>query len=215
MAIYRCRIRGHSASILEWSWGLHVSAATGQAAAISAAVADAFVDYWNGVPAGTDAVKTLYAIDTVADDALVDELDSTNRKNVSQSITTITLAGTGAGEPLPPQVSVVMSKVSSTPTRRGRGRSYAPPPTVDSMNSGKLATASRDIFAIAWGNFMTNLSTAAGGAYEPVILNGPDQNGFPPPTPFTPFNEIKVGDVFDTQRNRRNKLKEAYHLVTF
>jgi hypothetical protein len=210
MAIYRCRIRGHSASILEWSWGLHVSAVTGQAAVLSAAVADAFTDYWNGVPAGTDAVKTLYDIATVADDAIVDELDGTMQHNVQQGITSIVLAGTGAGEPLPPNVAVVMSKVSDLPTRSGRGRAYAPPPTVDSMNSGRMASASVTIFANGWKNFMANLSTAAGGAYEPVIAHPSFI-----PSAFTPFNQIKVGDVFDTQRRRRSKLKETFTILSF
>lgn len=210
MAIYRCRIRGHSASILEWSWGLHVSAVTSQAAVLSAAVADAFGDYWNGVPAGTDAVKTLYDISTVADDALVDELDGAMVHNVQQGVTTINLAGTGAGEPLPPNVAVVGSKMSDVPTRSGRGRCYFPPPTVDSMNSGKMATASRDIFAVGFNNFMANLSAAGGGAFTPVIAHPSFI-----PSAFTEFHQVKVGDVFDTQRRRRDKLKEAYNIQTF
>lgn len=215
MAIYRCRVRGHSGSIIEWSFGLHVSAVTGQAAALSAAVADAFADFWNGVPAGTNAVKTLYANDTVADDAIVDELDSAFKHNVQQSVTTLTLAGTNVDEPLPPNVAVVMSKVSDVPTRRGRGRSYAPPPTISSLNSGLMTSASQLIFIAAWTNFMSSINTADGGAYTPVILNGPGKFGDPPPQPFTEFHQVKVGQVFDTQRNRRNKLKEVYEVGTF
>ena len=210
MAIYRCRIRGHSASILEWTFGLHVSAVTGSAAALSAAVAGAFADFWNGVPAGTDAVKTLYAIDTLADDAAVDELDGSMVHNVQQAFTTINLAGTGAGEPLPPNVAVVASKVSDLPTRSGRGRLYYPPPTVDSMNSGKMASASRDIYAVATSNFMASLAAADGGAYDPVIAHPSFI-----PSAFTVFHTVKVGDVFDTQRRRRAKLKEAYNIQTF
>lgn len=209
MAIYRCRIRGHSASILDWSFSFSVSAVTGQAATLSADVADAFSDFWNGVPAATNAAKTLYDISTVADDAIVDELDGSMQHNVSQGITTITLAGTGAGEPLPPQVAVVGSLISDVPTRAGRGRAYFPPPTVDSMNSGKMATASRDIFANAWKNMLDNIGAAAGGAYT-VCIRHPNFL----PSAFTPVTRIKVGDVFDTQRRRRNKLKEAYDLLT-
>jgi hypothetical protein len=210
MALYLCRVRGHSASILEWSISLHVTAATSLAAVLSAAVRDAFVDMWNGVPAGTNAVKTLYAIDTLVDDAVASELDSNAKHQVQQGITTINLAGTNVDEPLPPQVAVVLSKTSDLPTRQGRGRAYMPPPTTSSLNSGKMATASRDIFANGWKNFMTSLSTAAGGAYVPVISHGP----FPPAAP-TPFNQVKVGDVFDTQRNRRNKLKESFDVLAF
>jgi len=210
MAIYRVRIRGHSGIILDWSWGLNVSATTGSAAVLAAAAADAFSDYWNGVPAGTDAVKTLYDIATVADDVQVDELDSAMVHNVQQAFNTINLAGTGAGEPLPPNVAVVGSKVSDLPTRSGRGRCYFPPPTVDSMNSGRMASASHTIFANAFKNFMANLSTADGGAYEPVIAHPSFI-----PSAFTPFNQVKVGDVFDTQRRRRSKLKETYTILSF
>src|SRR5215471_2114732 len=136
MAIYRVRIRGHSGIILDWSWGLHVSSVTGNSAVIAAAAASAFADMWNGVPSGTNALKTLYDIATVADDVLVDELQNDNVHNFQQATNVINLAGTGAGEPLPPNVAVVVSKVSDLPSRRGRGRWYMPPPTVDSMNSG-------------------------------------------------------------------------------
>jgi hypothetical protein len=210
MAIYRCRIRGHSATILDWSFGFHVSAVTGVASALSSAVADGFNDFWDGVPSGTDAVKTLYDIATLADDVLVDELDSANVHNVAQAITTLTLAGTGTGGPLPPQTAVVISKVSSLPSRRGRGRMYLPPPTVDTDDSGRLDSGARDIIAVAAKNMFTTISTAAGGAYDPVIVH-PDFI----PSAFTPFLQVKVGDVFDTQRNRRNKLKEAFNIQSF
>lgn len=215
MAIYRVRYRGHSASIIDWSMSFHVSAVTGQVAALSAAAADAFSDFWDGVPSGTDAVKSLYDTATLVDDVLVDELDSANRHNVQQSITTLGLAGTNVDEPLPPQVAVVLSETSDVPTRRGRGRMYAPPPTTSSLNSGKMASASQAIYIAAWTNLMANLAAADGGAYTAVILNGPDKFGNPPPAPFTVFHSLKVGDVFDTVRNRRNKLKEVYEVGTF
>jgi len=138
---------------------LNVSAVTGQSAALAAAAADAFNDFWDGVPSGTDDVKRLYANDTVADDVLVDELASDNKHNVQQSVVVLNLAGTNVDEPLPPNVSVVLSKTSDVPTRRGRGRSYAPPPTTSSLNSGKMASASVDIYIAAWTNLMANLAS--------------------------------------------------------
>lgn len=211
MAIYRCRIRGHSATIIDWSIGFHVSAATNVAAALASAVADGFADMWDGVPSGTNAVKTLYDIATLADDVLVNELDSTDRfRNLSEATAALTLAGTGSGVPLPPQNAVVISKVSSLPSRRGRGRMYMPPPTVDTDDGGRLDTAARDIFAIGAKNMFSTITTAAGGAYDTVILH-PDFT----PSEFTSFLQVKVGDVFDTQRNRRNKLKESYNIQSF
>jgi len=85
---------------------------------------------------------------------------------------------------------------------------------VDSLNSGKIASASHAIYANAWKNFMSSLATAAGGAYTPIILNRPGKFG-DPPTPFTPFSTVKVGDVFDTQRPRRAKLKEVFTVLNF
>lgn len=210
MAIYRVRIRGHSGIIIDWSWGLHVSSVTGNAAVMAAAAATAFAQYWNGVPAGTNAVKTLYDLATLVDDVVVDELQSDNVHNFQQATTVINLGGTGTGEPLPPNVAVVGSKTSDFPTRRGRGRCYFPPPTVDVMNSGRLTSGARDIFAEGFKNFMTSLSTADGGAYTPVIVH-PDFI----PSAFTPFNQIKVGDVLDTQRRRRQGLKETYTILNF
>lgn len=209
MAIYLCKIRGHSATILDWSIGFHVSAATNLASAIATTVADGFTDLWDGVPSGTNAVKTLYDIATVADDVLVTELDGALVHGVSQGQEPLTLAGTASGDPLPPQVAVVGSKVSVLPTRRGRGRLYFPPPSVASDDGGRLATGDRDIYAAGLKNMFNVIRAAAGGAYTTVIVH----KDFIP-SAFTQFDQIKVGDVFDTQRNRRSKLKEAYTIET-
>jgi hypothetical protein len=203
MAIYRCRVRGHSAVILDWSVSFSISAATGLAAVIADAVADGVTDLWNGVPAGTDAVKTLYDVATVVDDALVDELDNTMVHNVSQGLAPLTLAGTGSGEPLPPQTCIVASLLTILPTRAGRGRMYWPATTLDTVDGGRVLTASRDILANGVQNMFDSIQAAAGGAYN-VVIRHPS---FIPST-FTDVTSIRVGDVFDTQRRRRNKLKE-------
>jgi hypothetical protein len=208
VAIYRARVRGHSALVSQWTFGFSISAATGQAAVIADAVADGVTAFWNGVPAGTDAVKTLYDVATVVADAVVDELDGSMTHNVSQGIAILTLAGTGTGEPLPPQISVVGSQVTDLPTRKGRGRSYFPAPTVDTVDGGRLSTAARDIYAQAYVNMLDSIEAAAAGAYQ-VVIRHPDFD----PAAFTSLVGIRVGDVFDTQRRRRNKLKESYNQI--
>jgi|SRR5215475_4350820 len=212
MANYRCRVRGHSATILDWTIGFHVDAVTGLAAVIASAVADGFSDLWDGVPSGTNALKTLYDVATLADDVVVDEFfvsfdaqGKPHEHNVQQGRSSLVLAGTAVDEPLPPNVSVVGSKTTILPTRQGRGRVYFPPPTLASVDSGKIAAASVAIYANAWKNFLHSVATAAGGAYTPVIFHPTGD-----PAEFTEIVGIRVGDVFDTQRRRRNKLKEAY-----
>lgn len=209
MAGYRCRIRGHSATVGEWSFQFSVQAITGQVAALATAVADGAAAMFDGVPSGTNAVKTLYDTATVVDLATVDELSADLRHNVAQASQTINIAGTGTGEAMPAQVAVVCSLDTALPTRAGRGRMYLPAPTVDQVNSGEMASAAQTIFVNGAKNLLDTVNAASLGIFTVVIRHASFL-----PSEFTTVTGVRVGSVFDTQRRRRDKIKEIYDRLT-
>lgn len=121
-----------------------------------------------------------------------------------------TVVGGGSPAALPPQVSLVASLRNSEP--RGlatKGRMYLPGISAGVQATGKLDSFTRDGIA-------TNLKTFFDACYNdadlpgnPVLISvgrGPlhtDGN-------IRRVTQIKVGDVYDTQRRRRNALTEAY-----
>lgn len=137
----------------------------------------------------------------------------------AESIPTTPVVGVGANQTAPNQTSSVISLVTPLSGRRFRGRIYVP-----CLIPGVLPTNGR------WGSSaVTNLSLA--GAYLVRALSDPT-TADPVPSPIpatifrivvqsqigagaaTPVTSVKVGDVLDTQRRRRDKLVENYTTTT-
>jgi len=198
MAFYRGTVKGHLEGGEIFNFTTHYSAVTGQAATGATALADAVTLMWSGTNSPAGNITALYPAAIGVDRVVMDELDSSG-KNVSQGRASLSLVGTGTDEPLPPQNAVVVSLRSDTPTRAGRGRFFLPSPVVTTVIDQRLDSAAQtDILhgAQAMLNHMIGLS------FQPVIFHRFD------PTE-TDVVSIDVGDVFDTQRRRRNKLVET------
>lgn len=114
--------------------------------------------------------------------------------------------GTGqggfGGNPLPSQISTVVSLHTGFPGASKRGRMYFPPFGVSAGTSNaRVASACVTALTSAMVNFFQDVNAIAGLAVN-VYSTTVDQ--------LTPVTQVRVGDVFDTQRRRRNELVEAY-----
>lgn len=118
----------------------------------------------------------------------------------------------GGGSPaaLPPQVSLVASLTNSTP--RGlatKGRMFLPGVSAMVQATGKLDSFTRDAIAGNLKTFFDSIYNDADLPGQPVLISvgrGPlhtDGN-------VRLVTQVKVGDVYDTQRRRRNALSESY-----
>lgn len=198
MAFYRGTVKGHLEGGEIFNFTMHFSGVTGQAATGATDLADAVTLMWNGTNTPAGNITALYPAAIGVDSVVMDELDSSGH-NVSQGREALALVGTGTDEPLPPQNAVVVSLRTDVPTRAGRGRFFLPSPVVTTVLDQRLDSAAQgDILhgALAMLNHMN------GGTLNPVVYHRFD------PT-VTPIVSIDVGDVFDTQRRRRNKLVET------
>lgn len=111
------------------------------------------------------------------------------------------VAGTGGGNQLPHEVSVVVSLKTSIASRRGRGRMYLPAPAYGSLTtSGRLDFTIRDDIAQAAATY------CATDAVNEMVAVVASKTG----SLLTPVTQVRVGDVFDSQRRRRDSLIEAY-----
>ena len=106
---------------------------------------------------------------------------------------------------LPPQVSEVISLRTSTAGARGRGRMYFPNLNVSAVNTtGRIQSLIQSDLATQFENFINGWN--ANADLFDVHVASPT-GGFT-----TRVNQIRVGDVFDTQRRRRDALPEVYLL---
>lgn len=107
---------------------------------------------------------------------------------------------------LPPQNAVAISFRSNVPGRRGRGRMYVP-----AINSGSTATTgtlgstAKNIFGGAGATLLQDVSQAGGMGvqYRMVITSAGNER-------YVLATQTRVGDQIDTQRRRRNGVRETY-----
>lgn len=107
-----------------------------------------------------------------------------------------------------PQVSLAVSW--GTDRARGpasKGRIYIPMPGFMPGTNGRLAAAQTQAIASAWAAQIDRLNDEVQGTGQelPIACVVSGVNGA-----FSPITNVRVGDVLDTQRSRRNALTESY-----
>ena len=114
------------------------------------------------------------------------------------------VGGTSAAM-LPPQDSLVLSNRSGQTGRRGRGRNYWPALTVSAMASGRANSSTTAQMLAAQIALLEALAYTAGSGLatvRPIITGKPFVN-------YGTITQVQVGDVFDTQQRRRDRLIET------
>lgn len=198
MPLYQHRFTGHTASneTFMYTWWANSIRSLGDAQ--TAALAwNALL--WGGATAGNgyeDHVTTNVGVDTVTT-VTIDPLTGLQSTRVD---TDQSLDGVDLGIPMPADVALVISLRSELANRRGRGRFYLPQPGVVNLTAdGRvIADLSADLsasLAAAWASYNTAND-------RPVVYSRTGRS-------FVNITSFNVGDLFDTQRRRENKLLEA------
>jgi len=197
MAFYTVVFRGQCGSGDIWNMGHSVTSdddAAGVGGAVTVAAAFLFP---TGVHRFNDTV-------TVAG-VRITERNVTTGVPAAAADASFTYTGSAAaGSALPSEVALVLSQRTALVARRGR--MYLPPLTSGVLTTqGRLATAQRDIWADAFQDYCQSL-LAAVPSVTPVVWKRPVGGAGGASAVVT---SIDVGDVFDSQRRRRNKLVES------
>lgn len=129
--------------------------------------------------------------------------------------TTPPVGGGGTGA-VPPQCSIVASLRSATPRGLGsKGRMYLPGvSSAVSTTTGKITSSNTNDIRTTFQTFLNavNASSAVPGQ---AIIASKGRTGVSPVAPLNKLiTQIQIGDVYDTQRRRRNALQEVYSLGT-
>lgn len=139
----------------------------------------------------------------------------TDLANVVTASYATPIGGGNSGVPQAPQVALVAQLAAASPVGLGaKGRMYLP--GVNAALDGSLRIGSSDCQAIANG-LRVFLDGAENAVNSPgYVINASKGR---PGVPFTaPVNRrvtsVRVGNVYDTQRRRRNALTETYSSAT-
>lgn len=122
------------------------------------------------------------------------------------------IPGTAAGNH-PPQTCIVASLRTAAPGPRYRGRMYLPllSGTV-STSTGLYPSADASSIATAVKNELAAvaaLSSWGAAGWTPIVASQVAGGSY------HAITAVKVGNVFDTQRRRRNKIIESYSTVSY
>lgn len=110
-----------------------------------------------------------------------------------------------AGIPHPNQCSVVVTLLTGAAGKSRRGRMYLPL-NACSVSNGKIGSADVALISTDITAWIHAINGGAGGYQVAVASKTTAQ--------IWPVTQIQIGDVYDTQRRRRNKIVEARTTTT-
>lgn len=195
MALFRHRVVGSSPGE-QWSFTLHTTG-TGTDATANATWSAAVGAMWTG------QLDTLVTGELSVVERTTTLINEATEGQISRTSDPTELPGAAVEEMIPYQVALVISLHTGLANRHGRGRFYLPPLTVGAVASGRLSAAAQATVAGAVESLFLELSS---GGLTPVVR---DRTGHVS----TNVDLASVGDVFDTQRRRRNKLIENRAMI--
>lgn len=120
----------------------------------------------------------------------------------------------GGGTPLrlPPQSAVVVSLLTDTPGGSGRGRMYWPAlgATLDTTTA-RLSAPTTQVVADGFNAYLEDVRDALATAFPTIGFDLAVRSKTTHTTPHV--TRLRVGNIIDTQRRRRDSLREAYVTV--
>lgn len=196
----------------EWSTGFFLGASATDASIPTQAGADMVRDAW-GTLFGTPNMGIASAWQAVGVKlARLGTDGKTELDNVETSYFASPVSGAGGGSPFPPQVALVATLIAeSGKGLGGKGRMYLPGVKHGIDGGGKLGSTEAGYISLALKTFFDTVN----GSFDTPgqLINASQGRGGLTPT--FPLNRgitsVRVGNVYDTQRRRRNALVESYN----
>ena len=197
MALYQHKFSGICATGEDWSFSWW-SNSTGDLATLQGQAVTWITNFWNG-PAGANGYKTMVTAGVVCNMVRTSLITLATGLQTQLAETPVTLPGIATGNALPADVAVVVSLRTTLANRSGRGRFYLPQPAATVCTTlGKLGTTAQGFLA----DNLANAWTAYSSFGDPVVYSRTGRST----QSITSFN---VGDQFDTQRRRENKVAQV------
>lgn len=195
----------------EWQTGFYVGRPAADADVPNQLFVDAVRDAWQTFfTAPANAISTAYTFTQVKAARLATDgkYDGTD---VAISFPTAAVQGPRGGNPMPPQIALVATLVGgSGKGLAGKGRMYLPGINEVVDGSGHINQAFCGTLATNLAAFFNSLNAsfdipgevinASKGTAKLLGINARN----------IPVNGVRVGNVYDTQRRRRNALAEVY-----
>lgn len=195
----------------EWSTGFWLGEEGVDATVPTQDAVDAMLALWTTFFESSTSIISSQYFTTQCKIAHINTNGTTDAANVQYAFPAAAVNGVTAVTILPAQCSLVVTLLSDRP--RGlasKGRMYLPGIATNVSSNGKVSSATIGAIATNLETFFNGVRAHADIADDP-ILAAKGTGAFPELTAQNDYIEsIRVGDVIDTQRRRRNGLTETW-----
>jgi len=195
-----------------WQTGFYIGKPEGDAEVPTQAQADGIRDAWaTFFASGPPAIHNSYKFDQLKMARLnIGGLYDGSQVIVSSPATAV--PGARAGAPLAPQLALVATLVAgSGKGLAGKGRMYLPGVSEGLDATGRINAAACQGIATNLATFFNEVNGIMGFDGEVINASKGTAKLAGIGARNVPVNGVRVGNVFDTQRRRRNQLAETYY----
>lgn len=198
----------------QWSTGFWMGAAGADATVPTAAFMDIVATEWKKFfIASTSGINLNYQTTSYRG-----ALHGTDGKGIPGAVVNkyegTPYGGGGTGSAIPPQNSLVATLTSAVPRGLGsKGRMYLPGISLSISADGRIPSPGPLNIATNLKTFFAALNATV---EQPGVVVNASPGSKPPllgPGVIRPITGVRVGNVYDTQRRRRNQLVEVYSSV--
>jgi hypothetical protein len=202
-----------------WSTGFFMGSPTVDVSGVNSPGSQNIAAAWQTFFTNTDAwIPNSYKTVQVKT-ALINQDGTTDLDEIDYYTYPAPISGGGVGNPLPPQLTVAATLTSDN--QRGlaaKGRMYLPGVSIGVTSaSAKIASTQMGLLTDRFKTFLDAVNTAAGTSGKIILAskgrrqaNQVDGNTIYIGGQSAWVTGCRIGDVYDTQRRRRNQIPETY-----
>lgn len=197
----------------EWSTGFYMGIADNDASAPSQQSADAFLTDWTAFWVNVNSgITNKYKTSGVRVARLHKDTGKTIPGEVFYAYPTVPVAGTGGSSNMHPQLTLVASLQARPDAGLGaKGRMFLPGVSHSISTNAKLTAADTLKVATTLQTMFNNLNASFDIGGNLINASRGRNAGLFNDQPVNRYvQDVLVGDVYDTQRRRRNQLVETY-----
>lgn len=195
MPLFHHKFAGITALGTPWMFGWHSNRPTGDLTSAHANAVTWLNSFW------ADALGLACPASVGARTITTSQITQSTGQQEQITSTSVTLNGTGVGAPLPTDCSVVVTSRTAVANRRGKGRFFLPP-----FHAGTLGAAGGRVAAAT----ITDLADALKTAFDVYSGAGSDWHVYSrTDRQLRQVINFDIGDLFDTQRGRQDRVPEV------
>lgn len=195
----------------QWQTGFYVGQPDADALVPNQAYADAVRNAWaTFFASGPPAINNTYKFEQVKL-ARLNEAGKYDGSDVVVSSPVAPVAGNRAGAPLPPQLALVATLIAgSGKGLAGKGRMFLPGVSEGVDTTGHIGTTACQAIATGLATFFNTINASTDQPGQVINASKGRANLAGIGARNVPVNGVRIGNVYDTQRRRRNQLTEVY-----